>query len=100
MKKKLTTAASADVTLSLTIPFNISFGTDGSNVYGDKNDDIPVQMGVYSFMPWGTCTGTHDQSYFGNVVKYLDWIFQYVPEEQVCKGVWGTGWGKMYAEGR
>ena len=41
-------------------------------VYGDKNDDIPVQMGVYSFMPWGTCTGTHDQSYFGNVVKYLD----------------------------
>ena len=26
-------------------------------LYGDKNDDIPVQMGVYSFMhgPW-----THD----------------------------------------
>ena len=27
-------------------------------VYADKNKkDIPVQMGVYSYMPWGTCTG-------------------------------------------
>ena len=55
-------------------------------VYDDKNDDkVPVQMGVYSFMPWGTYTGAHEPSYFGNVVKYLDWIFQYVPEEHVCK---------------
>lgn len=51
----------------------------------DKNDDIPVQMGLYSYMPWGTCTGAHEPSYFGAVAMFLDWIYQYVPEWQVCK---------------
>ena len=64
------------------------FGDSGGPlwVYDYKNGvKTPVQMGVFSFMPWGTCTGAHEPSYFGNVVKFLDWIFQYVPEDQVCK---------------
>ena len=46
---------------------------------------VPVQMGVYSFMPWGTCSGAHETSFFGYIPQFLDWIFQYVPEEDVCK---------------
>ena len=52
---------------------------------------VPVQMGVYSFMPWGTCSGAHETSFFGYIPQFLDWIFQYVPEEDVCKP-WKLQW--------
>ena len=54
-------------------------------VYDTTTQKVPVQMGVYSFMPWGTCSGAHETGFFADIPQFLDWIFQYVPEEQVCK---------------
>ena len=51
----------------------------------DTTQKVPVQMGVYSYMPWGSCSGAHETGFFADVPQFLDWIFQYVPEDQVCK---------------
>lgn len=45
---------------------------------------IPVLVGVYSFMLWGTCIGQNEPGYYGRVKHYINWILEYVPKDQVC----------------
>ena len=54
------------------------FGDSGGPAYTVTRDGTPVQVGVFSFMLWGTCQGAAEPSYFVRVKEILDWIKLYV----------------------
>ncbi|XP_071747792.1 uncharacterized protein [Lepeophtheirus salmonis] len=71
----------------------------GPNCFGDSGGPIwkystikksrkvgPVLVGVFSFMLWGTCLGRQEPPFYGRVKTKLDWIYQYVPKNEVCHG--------------
>ena len=66
------------------------FGDSGGplwrEVYDEKSGKkVPVIVGVFSFLLWGTCHGAQSPKYYGKVAPITDWIKQYVPENQICE---------------
>ena len=45
---------------------------------------VPVTIGVFSFVLWGTCQGEAEPGYYGRLRPFTDWVKRYVPEEEVC----------------
>ena len=68
------------------------FGDSGGPLFRlmedqDKNGGspvVPVQIGVFSFILWGTCQGVAEPGYYGRVKLFREWIKKYVPEEEIC----------------
>ena len=42
-------------------------------------------VGVFSYLLWGTCHGAQSPKYYGKIVPIINWIKQYVPENQICE---------------
>ena len=59
------------------------FGDSGGPAWVSDNG-VPVQIGVFSFVLWGSCKGNQDPGYHQSVEHSLDWILKYVPEKEVC----------------
>jgi len=47
--------------------------------------NVPVLVGVFGYILWGTCHGNQNPKYYGRVSPITDWIKQYVPEKQICE---------------
>ena len=63
----------------------------GPSCFGDSggptwvsDDGVPVQIGVFSYVLWGSCKGNQDPGYHQSLEHSLDWILKYVPEKEVC----------------
>ena len=66
------------------------FGDSGGPLWREVLDEktkteVPVLVGVFSYLLWGTCHGTQEPKYYGRVAPIKDWIHQYVPIEQTCE---------------
>ena len=66
------------------------FGDSGGPLWRQVIDEktkteVPVLVGVFSYLLWGTCHGTQEPKYYGQVTSIKDWINQYVPLEQTCE---------------
>ncbi len=48
------------------------------------NKSVPVLLGVFSFLLWGTCQGRAEPAYYGRVDRGLPWILRYVAQEDLC----------------
>jgi len=66
-------------------PYNVNggpscFGDSGGPLWQlrQKRDGtkVPVLIGVFSFMLWGTCTGRADPGYYVKVADLHDWILK------------------------
>lgn len=65
------------------------FGDSGGPLWRSVTDkktkkEVPVLIGVFSFTLWGTCHGTQEPAYYGQVSAFNDWIYQYVPKNNTC----------------
>ena len=49
-----------------------------------SNKLVPVLVGVFSYLLWGTCYGTQELKYYDDVKEVVPWIYKYVPEEETC----------------
>ena len=66
------------------------FGDSGGPLWREVFDKklgvkVPVLVGVFSYLLWGTCHGSQDPKYYVRVNSITDWIKQYVPEDQICE---------------
>ena len=66
------------------------FGDSGGPLWREvfdkkTNRKVPVLVGVFSFLLWGTCHGSQNPKYYGRVSSVVNWIKKYVPEEQICE---------------
>ena len=66
------------------------FGDSGGPLWRDvydieSNTTVPVLVGVFSYLLWGTCHGSQEPKYYARVSSITDWIYQYVPKEQTCE---------------
>ena len=66
------------------------FGDSGGPLWRQVTDEktktvVPVLVGVFSYLLWGTCHGAQEPKYYGQVASIKDWINQYVPIEQTCE---------------
>ena len=66
------------------------FGDSGGPLWREVYDSqshqkVPVLVGVFSYLLWGTCHGSHSPKYYGRVVPITDWIKQYVAQNQMCE---------------
>lgn len=54
--------------------------------YGGVNRErkVPVLVGVFSFLLWGTCYGAQEPAYYGRVLGIADWIHKYVDPNDTC----------------
>ncbi len=69
----------------------------GPNCFGDSGGplfsvvragvrrQVPVLVGVFSFMLWGTCSGREEPGYHGDVEALLRWIEKYVDRDEMCR---------------
>lgn len=65
------------------------FGDSGGPLWREVVDSktgtkIPVIVGVFSFTLWGTCHGSQEPAYYGQVSSFTDWIYRYVPKIDTC----------------
>ena len=66
------------------------FGDSGGPLWRQVTDEktktvVPVLVGVFSYLLWGTCHGAQEPKFYGQVASIKDWINQYVPIEQTCE---------------
>ena len=66
------------------------FGDSGGPLWRQVTDEktktvVPVVVGVFSYLLWGTCHGAQEPKFYGQVASIKDWINQYVPIEQTCE---------------
>ena len=65
------------------------FGDSGGPLWREVYDEasgnkVPVLVGVFSYLLWGTCHGSQEPKYYGRIKSITDWIYKYVPKEQTC----------------
>ena len=66
------------------------FGDSGGPLWREVIDPmskkkVPVLVGVFSYLLWGTCHGSRDPKYYVRVSSVTDWIRKYVPKEETCE---------------
>jgi len=60
------------------------FGDSGGPIFRVSEKNETIIEGVYSYMLWGTCRGRKEPSYVMELSHLHDWIFQNVPEKDIC----------------
>ena len=46
---------------------------------------MPVLVGTFSYLLWGTCHGTQDLKYYDDIKYILPWIYNNVPKSETCE---------------
>merc|ERR1711915_188018 len=65
------------------------FGDSGGPLFKMVKDgyhEKPVLLGVMSFLLWGACKSMFEPTYFTRVHRFVDFIKNYVPEDELCFG--------------
>ena len=66
------------------------FGDSGGPLWRNVKDprtnyEVPVLVGTFSYLLWGTCHGTQDLKYYDEVKDIVDWIYTHVPKSETCQ---------------
>ena len=46
---------------------------------------VPVLVGLFSYLLWGTCQGVQDLKYYDDIQAIVPWIYKYVPKDETCQ---------------
>lgn len=63
----------------------------GPNCHGDEGGPLfrvanfrPVLVGIFSFVPWGKCTGKEDLAFHMDIKYHMAWLARYAAEDGWC----------------